>query len=362
MGRGGGRGGGGGFSGGGRSFGGGGSRSFGGRSSAGRGGSFGSSAGRSSRSSGTGYRPSGSSYRSGNRNTIFVNNSRPSYGGYNSGGYRPSGGQQPPKKGGSGTLTTVILILVIALLLIAVFVAVSDSSASGITGSTVERTPLPAGSVNETAYFDDQLGWIESPSKLKAGMKSFYEATGVQPYLYITDEVYGSHSPTTDQLDQYVNELYDQLFTDEAHMLVLFLEWEGAPSVYWTRYVCGVQAKTVIDEEAADILLDYIDRNYYDSDLDETEFFANSFEDAGERIMQVTKSPWIPILSICAVAAVLAVVAVLFQQKRKAEAAKAKELEDMLSKPLETFDDKEAEDLAKKYENAEDPVSKYTET
>ena len=116
------------------------------------------------------------------------------------------------------------------------------------------------------------------------------------------------------------------------------------------------------DEEAADILLDYIDRNYYDSDLDETEFFANSFEDAGERIMQVTKSPWIPILSICAVAAVLAIVAVLFQQKRKAEAAKAKELEDMLSKPLETFDDKEAEDLAKKYENAEDPVSRYAET
>ena len=46
---------------------------------------------------------------------------------------------------------------------------------------------------------------------------------------------------------------------------------------------------TVIDMEAGDILLDYIDRYYYDSSLSEDNF-QPAFDKASERIMTVTKS------------------------------------------------------------------------
>lgn len=350
---------GGGFSGG-RSGGGsfGGSRSSGGRSgggfSSGRGGGFsgGSSGGfggfGGSSPRGSGYRPP--VYRPSVfvgpviRNTTYSGNN-----GNGGGGQGPSGG--PGRKNSGGCATVILIVVVLVLFLAIVGMLAGGSDSSSITASTVQRQALPAGSVNETAYYTDELNWIEQPSQLKAGMKAFYQATGVQPYLYITDTVAGTHSPTADQLDAYARDLYDQLFTDEAHLLLVFVEWEGNPGAYMDRYVCGTQAKTVIDTEAGDILLDYLDRNYYDSDLSETEFFANSFADAGSRIMEVTQSPWVTVALVFGVCAILAIVLLILKQRRAAKAAKAKETADILNTPLESFGDKEAEDLAKKYED-----------
>ena len=89
--------------------------------------------------------------------------------------------------------------------------------------------------------------------------------TGVQPFLYLTDTVNGTTSPTADDMDAYSNALYDQLFQDEGHLLVLFQEYNSSGN-YNMWYVCGSQAKVVIDQEAVDILFDYLDHYYY-SDL-----------------------------------------------------------------------------------------------
>lgn len=51
-------------------------------------------------------------------------------------------------------------------------------------------------------------------------MKHFYDKTGVQPYVYITDTVNGSQYPSSSDLQNYANDLYDELFTDEAHILL----------------------------------------------------------------------------------------------------------------------------------------------
>ena len=69
-------------------------------------------------------------------------------------------------------------------------------SSGDITRSTVKREPLDKAYVNETGYYTDELGWIRSSSTLEKGMKDFYQETGVQPYLYITDTVNGTTSPT----------------------------------------------------------------------------------------------------------------------------------------------------------------------
>ena len=219
-----------------------------------------------------------------------------------------------------------------------------------MTKSTTKRVALPAGSAKETGYYTDGFGdWIHNPAKLEAGMKNFYKETGVQPYLYLTDSLDGNYNPSNAEAEAFAQKLYDSLFDDEAHLLLIFMEDEGR---YHSWCLTGTQADSVIDNEAREILLDLIDRYYY-SDLDEDEMFSQAFDDAGKRIMTVTRSPWV---SVLIVVGVLGVVIVLFIWWRKAKAQKAKEaqqVEDILNTPLETFGDTEAENLAKKYENKE---------
>ena len=229
---------------------------------------------------------------------------------------------------------------------------VSNSGGSSITKSTVEREPLEASAVITTDYYHDELGWIRSATKLEDGMKSFFQETGVQPFLYITDTVNGTHYPTADDMDTYANTLYDTYIEDEGHILVLFFEYEGNPGVYNTWYVCGNQAKTVMDQEACDILLDYIDSYYY-SDLDEDEMFSTAFEKAGKRIMTVTKSP-LPmiIVAVCVVVVIL----VAFNWWKKAKRQKnleAEQTERILNADLDTIsktaNESAAENLESKY-------------
>ena len=256
-----------------------------------------------------------------------------------------------PSGCGCSSALVVMVILAILIIFIIVFALNSNSNNSSspntdITISTIQREALPKGSVNETDYYTDELDWIGNETQLIKGLKDFYEKTGVQPYLYITDEINGSHSPSTSELDDFANSLYDELFTDEAHLLFVFFEYNGG---YMDRYVCGTQAKTVIDTEAADILLDYIDRYYYDSDLTDEEFFSKSFSEAADRIMTVTRSPWITVFIVISIAVILIILYLWWRQMKKQKNIEAKQTEEMLKTPLEKFSDVEASELAKKY-------------
>lgn len=325
-----GRGGGGG---GGRSSGGSrGSRSSGGRSSAGHrgGGSFRPGSSRSSgsaRRSYSPYRPYHSHYGS---RPVFISG------------------------GGGGLSSIVASIIILAVILLIVFGATHGSSPS-ITRSTYAREPLPAGSVIETGYYTDELGWIKSASKLEAGMRDFYRETGVQPYLYITDTVNGTHTPSYDDMEAYAHTLYDQLFTDEAHVLLLFHEY-NSNSNYSQHYVAGSQAKTVCDAEAMDILMDYIDHYYY-SDLSEDELFSTAFEKAAARMMKVTHSPVLYIVIGLIALCILLVIFRFWKAAKKQKNLEAEQNERILNADLgETFArTAPPDDLERKYEAEQTP-------
>lgn len=328
MGRSGGGGGGGGFSGGG-GFGGG--FSGGGRSSGGFSGGGGRSGG-----GGFGGGFSGGGFRTG---PIFINNSRRYYGG--GGGGRPPG--DPGGGAGCGPAATVLVVVFVLMVFFGVLGA-AFGGGGDIAKSTVEREKLPASAVTETAYFNDTAGWISNSRELERGLKSFYKATGVQPYLYIAE---GYDNPTTTELQKRAETLYDELFTDEGHFLLLFYD-NTDRRTYTCGYAVGSQAKTVMDSEAIGILADYLDR-YYPSDMSEEEFFSETFEDTGKRIMTVTKSP-LPVIAVCI--AVVAVVLILYTWRKKAREQREREqkrAEEILKTPLEKFGDQEVEDLAKKY-------------
>lgn len=229
----------------------------------------------------------------------------------------------------------------------------SIGSSGEVAPSTVEREPLPEGSVNETEYYTDTAGWISNESQMTDGLEYFYEETGVQPHVFITETLPSGYSMTLDDLDALTNELYEELFTDEAHLLLFF--HEAIPDEYTTYYLAGTQAQQVIDNEAGNILLDYLDRHYYDSSLTDEEYFSKSFRDAADRIMEVTTSPWIPVFIVVGIVVALGLLFMWWRQKQARDEAEAKRTEEILSRPIDRFgSSSDISDLEKKYSDDND--------
>ncbi len=271
----------------------------------------------------------------------------------NTGGQSGGGGasqKNSDKRVGCATVIIVLAALVILFALANAFLGKGSDRGvgAGVTRSTIRREALPKGSVNETSYYTDTLGWIGNETQLLGGLRYFYQKTGVQPHLFITDNVNGSRSPSVGMLDKFANDLYDELFTDEAHLLLVFFENESG---YMDRYVCGTQAKTVVDTEAADILLDYLDRYYYEQGLTDEQYFSKAFEDAADRIMTVTRSPWIPVIITILVVMAAYLWFLWWKQAKEQKLKQAKETERILKTPLERFGDTEAHELLKKYDD-----------
>lgn len=333
-----------------------------------RGGGFGGSRGFGSHSGST-YRSRSSS--SSFRSSSYRSSSHSSWGGsyhrhYNSGPrfYYFGGTRYSNSSTGGGysnldpgamarsVLKTMVWIFIIIMIISVVF-GTGAYSSNSITRSTVNRDKLDGSEYYQpNKWYSDELDWIKRPATLESGMKHFYDETGVQPYLYIT----GTEFLAETKMQQFANELYDSLFDDEAHLLVVFSEHNDR---YRSCYIVGVEAKTVIDDEAGEILLDYIDHYYY-SNYDEDEFFARSFREAADRIMRVTPQyGWIAFIFILVI--VLTVILFAWWKKKKQHKLdEMKRARDILNSDLNEFGSSaytgsagssEVDELKKKYDN-----------
>lgn len=314
-------GGGGGSRGGGMS---GGSRSSGGRSSSSGSGSRGNSSGR--------FNNRGSSRGSSHsRNIPHIHHRRTP-----APHYRPYGGGYSRHYRGSGsawaTFLTIFIIFIVIRSLFSGF-----STTNSITTSTIVREPLDRSYVNETAYYTDTLNWIGNANQLESGMKSFFNQTGVQPYIYITDD---------DSLANFdrANELYDELFTDEAHFLVV---WSDHPDYYTNQTVGGLQTKSVMDSEAIEILLDYLDANYYNQSLSEEQFISNSFVSTADRIMGKTAdatgaSMVMLVIVVVIIIGTIVIIRLIFNRQKE----KAEETERLLNIDLEPLENSTSSDMS----------------
>lgn len=231
------------------------------------------------------------------------------------------------------TLITVILtfVIVIGALL---------AARPNIQTSTIERTKLSSSQCTKIdTWYQDDIDWIHDEQTLLKGLKTFYDKTGVQPYLWITDNINGKAKPTSSDFEAALQQKYQELFNDEGHLIVCFME--SSPSVYATYYWAGSAAKGVIDDESGEILLDVIDSKYT-SDLSDEEMFSKSFSDAAERMMKVGRTTKQYIIMTVAVIAGLGVVVgfiFLIKAKRKADAEKAKETQKILNTSVEEMAD-----------------------
>lgn len=347
---------GGGFSGGrssGGSFGGGRSSggSFGGGGSRGRAGRGGATGGRPGGGIGGGHRPGG--YHRPRYHRPYY---RPFFwggGGYRRGFYGGGG------RGGCGCSSILaIVIIIIALSVFARFATMGNAGGnsgnnSGIAASTVERVALPAGTVDETEFYTDEIDWIGSENALLGGLRHFYRETGVQPYVYLVDEINGNANPTLAELEDFAEESYNALFTDQAHFLLVLREnGYDYDAAYWR----GAQAASVMDSEAIEIFRNYLDLYYY-QDIDEEAVFSNTFQATADRIMTVTPTTaqrLLPFLVIVGVIVLVVILIIWWNRSKKQKNLEAERTQEMLNTPLESYGDRETEDLTKKYSDQND--------
>ena len=160
-----------------------------------------------------------------------------------------------------------------------------------IERSTVNREMLPESKCTKTDkwYSDDWGDWINEDGEERAlisGLTYFYEKTGVQPYVWIMGEE-GKEYMSEGSLEELGDKKYKEMFgDDEGHLLLIFREYPNESSNYTVTATPGYDAETqVMDEQAREILLDFIDYYYTDENMNEGQFFGKSFEKAGDRIM-----------------------------------------------------------------------------
>lgn len=261
---------------------------------------------------------------------------------------QPGSPQGASPNGGCGSVFIVIAVLLLVALLV-VGLGGGGCSSSSVAASTVERVALEPGVAQETGYFTDEDGdWIHNTAVLQKGLRHFYEETGVWPYVYVLPN--GSVTSTS-QLTTMAQELYGQLFSDDGHFLLVFCDNNagGFNCGYWA----GSRARTVMDDEAAEVLADYLWKYYQEAPTEE-EVFSEAFSDTADRIMTVTPSP-VPIIAVCAAVIIVAVVVfVIVRNRRLAKQREAERMQEILNTPLESLADAELADLEKKYAGESD--------
>ena len=257
---------------------------------------------------------------------------------------------------------TAVAVLIAAVLLVGLLSLVMDApgcsqtGSGSITSSTIERDPLPANAVIETSYYQDADGqWIQDASELESGMRQFYKATGVQPFLYVAPD----KTMNASECEKFATEQYPKLFSDQGHFLFVFCYQGLIGGVQSYTYGCyfGSQAKTVMDSEAESIFLDYLDRYINDGSISEAEVFSEAYSKTAERIMTTDAERATPAIigvavSIAVIVAVI-VIAFIFVRRSKQREREQQRQQEILNTPLEKFGDSELDELEKKYANVE---------
>lgn len=203
--------------------------------------------------------------------------------------------QQPRRATGTrrGSCLSYIIVLVIlfGVLIVASFITNRNSNKnSNSSYNNGHNVISQSGNLNSSIttdvsdaskYFSDRADFISDKATLLSGLKEYEKKTGVTPFLYLTDSINGNTDPTDEEMDTFTCELYDQLFTDENHFLLVFFENDD---YYLLWYVCGNEIADSVSTSDTEKVLDYIDKYYENTTLSYEELFSKAYRSAANDI------------------------------------------------------------------------------
>ena len=269
-------------------------------------------------------------------------------------------GAPPPhgRRGRSGGgcvswLTSIVVLLIFIGILIGMFFSIGRTSGGNVIQSSYNREKLDSGNgyINDCIY--DELGWFDNVSRTESRLKDFYDETGVQPYIMLLDYIPGID--TDSQKEDYAQQLYEENISNESTFLYVYFAEQNESESDEPGYMCyvnGIQAGSVMDEEAVDIFWGYLD-NYWYGDLSTDDMFVKTFNSTANTIMtKSTTSKDVAKYALIVVAAGVVVFGVVKVVKLKHKRAKeeAEETERILNTPMDSLVDEELRKTAAKYD------------
>ena len=201
-------------------------------------------------------------------------------------------------------LTVVVLVLVLAM-------------------RPSPETSVPAAKAGDDSWYRDDIGRIEEDKPLVKGMAAFEKKTGARPFLTLLAGV------DPEELDLFVQDQYDALFTDGGHVLVVYDEWEEG--TYYLAARTG--AESALTGEDVSRLLTAIEKAYADpANENYADAFGTGFSQGAKAVSarEGQSSTGITVLLVLGIILlILSVVLVIFlQQRRRVFALWAREDQD----------------------------------
>ncbi|MBO5146097.1 MAG: hypothetical protein J6C19_11280 [Lachnospiraceae bacterium] len=243
---------------------------------------------------------------------------------------------------GSGAfskLFSYFMIFMVCAVILGIFGAMRSanghSGGSSIPASTINREKLDSGLSFDSNCIVDELDWFDSVSKAGTRLRTFYDKTGVQPYIVLLQ--YNPALTTDEQKEEYALEYYDNYIDNEATFLYMyFAEQEQDNDVGYMCYVNGKQVNAVMDAEAVDIFWGYIDKYWY-SDMSTDELFEKAFTKTAETIMAKPRTSadilFVLAVGVVIIGIIIAVIAAM-NTRRRHERERAEETQRILNTPL----------------------------
>lgn len=159
----------------------------------------------------------------------------------------------------------------------------SSSDTGSTSQSSITREKADTGVSFSSDCILDELGWVEDVTATGESLKDFYNATGVQPYVYF--KAYDASLTSDSEKEEYAFDWYEDNIDNEGTFLFLYFAEEDTDNdVGYMVYVNGYDIDSVMDEEAVDIFWDYVDEYWY-SDLSTDDMLTEIFNSTADAIM-----------------------------------------------------------------------------
>lgn len=241
--------------------------------------------------------------------------------------------------GGYGSGAGMAAAVVFAIIAIICLMAVYSSVAGGQSvSSTIERHSLDTGNAYINDCIIDEIGWFDNITKTEGRLKSFWEETGVQPFIIL--KAYDSSLVSDSAKEEWAREYYDRSFgTENVFLYVYFAEADVDEDVGYMAYVNGKQTSAVMDAEAVSIFWNYVNRYWY-SDMSTDDMFAKIFDGTADTIMRVSTTgkdivKWLLILGVAVAMGAAVIIIIILKHKRSRE--KAEEDARILNTPVDAI-------------------------
>lgn len=267
-------------------------------------------------------------------------------------GYDPNYGygQQRRRSGGTFGMIAVVFIVLMCIFLFSCMGCSSNGSSASVPASSHNREKIQAQEPFDANCIVDEEGFFENPSKTASQLKTFYDKTGIQPYIVIRS--YDPSLKTDAQKAEFAEEYYNRNIDNEDTFLYMYFADADPNSVGYMQTVNGKRVDTVMDPQAVEIFWNYMD-NEWSSGKSTDAMFVDVFNQTANRIMtKTTTSNDVAMRSLIVIAiiAVIAGVIIMIYLRNKRAREKAEETARILATPLQTSDPDD-DDLVNRYSN-----------